>query len=232
MIIPDKNLFIVTSALKPLGGGYFSDGERYQQTVDGIRSIRKVLPDAIIVTSDVSVRPLSEMEINGVAKLSNIFVDMSKDEVVMDLSNKGMKSLAENVLLFNTIQTLRNSPETAQMMSSVKRIFKFSARTILEDSFDASEYDNLFGKFVFKKRIPTWMNPPVISDLLITRMFSLCPSLIDTYLSVVGQNIQAIQQGFDTEHAHFYNIPKQHLVEFDKLHCHGWLAGNGKIEYY
>mgnify|MGYP003338550445 FL=1 len=76
------------------------------------------------------------------------------------------------------------------------------------------------------------MNPPVISHLLITRMFSLCPSLIDTYLSVVGQNIQAIQQGFDTEHAHFYNIPKQHLVEFDKLHCHGWLAGNGKIEYY
>ena len=150
MIIPDKNLFIVTSALKPLGGA-FSDGERFQQTVDGIRSIRKVLPDAIIVTSDVSVRPLSEMERNGVAKLSNIFVDMSKDEVVMDLSNKGMKSLAENVLLFNTIQTLRNSPETAQMMSSVKRIFKFSARTILEDSFDASEYDNLFGKFVDRK---------------------------------------------------------------------------------
>ena len=71
----------------------------------------------------------------------------------MDLSNKGMKSLAENVLLFNTIQTLRNSPETAQMISSIKRIFKFSARTILEDSFDDSEYDNLFGKFVFKKKI-------------------------------------------------------------------------------
>jgi hypothetical protein len=231
MIIPDKNLFIVTSALKPLSG-HFGDAERYQQTLDGLRSIRKIVPDAIIVTSDVSVRPLTEMEKNSVAEKSNIFVDMSQDKIVMDLSNKGLKSLAENVLLFNTIQTLRNSPEVSHVFGSVKRIFKFSARTILEDSFDIKEYDNLFGKFVFKKRIPTWMNPPTISDLFITRMYSFCPSLIDTYLNVIGQNIPLVQQGFDTEHAHFHNIPKEHLVEFDRLHCYGWLAGNGKIEYY
>jgi hypothetical protein len=36
----------------------------------------------------------------------------------------------------------------------------------------------------------------------------------------------------DTEHAHWVNIPKQYLIEFDKVHCWGWLAGNGQIEHY
>ena len=231
MIIPDKNLFIVTSALKPLGGP-FSDGERFQQTVDGLRSIRKILPDAIIVTVDASVRPLTDLEKTSVAEKSNFFIDMSKEETVFNLSNANQKSLAENVLLFNTLQTLKHSPETSRLMNSVKRIFKFSARSILKDSFDIKQYDDLFGKFVFKKRIPTWMNPPVVSDLYITRMFSFCPSLIDTYLNVISQNVPLIQRGLDTEHAHFANIPKQHLVEFDEIHCFGWLSGNGKVEHY
>lgn len=231
MIIPDKNLFIVTSALKPLQSP-FSDGERFQQTCDGLRSIRKILPDAIIVTSDVSIRPLSELEKISIAEKSNYFIDMSQDKIVLDLSNRGLKSMAENVLLFNTLQTLRHNPNTAKMMSSVKRIFKFSGRSILKDSFDITEYDNLFGKFVFKKRIPTWMNPSVVSDLLITRLYSFCPSLIDVYLNVIQDNIKLIQRGLDTEHAHFANIPKEYLTEFDELHCFGWLSGNGTIEDY
>jgi len=39
-------------------------------------------------------------------------------------------------------------------------------------------------------------------------------------------------QFMDFEHAHFVNIPKEHLVEFDKIHCSGWLAGNGQVEKY
>jgi len=39
-------------------------------------------------------------------------------------------------------------------------------------------------------------------------------------------------QFMDFEHAHFVNIPKEHLVEFDKIHCSGWLAGNGQVENY
>lgn len=231
MIIPDKNLFLVTSALKP-NMGFYSDEERFQQTIDGLRSIRNVVPDAIVVVADISVRPLTDLEKTAIAEKTNIFIDMSTDENVVHLSQNGQKSLAESVLIFNALQTLRHNPETSRIMNSVKRIFKFGARTILEDSFDISEYDNLFGKFVFKTRIPSWMNNPQISHLLITRAFSLCPSLIDTYLEVIGKNLPLIQQGFDTEHAHFHNIPQQHLVEFDRLHCFAWLAGNGKIEHY
>jgi len=103
----------------------------------------------------------------------------------------------------------------------------------LEPEFNLSDYDNLFGKYVFKKRIPTWM-PQVThgaTDLLITRMLSFCPSLIDNYMEVTQKNFPLFQF-MDFEHAHFVNIPKEHLVEFDKIHCSGWLAGNGQVENY
>lgn len=230
-LIPDKNIFIITSSVKP-NIGAFSDDERFQQTMQTLRSVREKVPDAIIVLSDVSVRPLSDLEKNSLAEKSNFFIDMGQEPTVKFLSENGMKSQAENVMMFHTLQTLKNAPQTIKMMNSVKRIFKFSGRSELEDSFDISEYDNLFGKFVFKKRIPTWMAQSQISHLFVTRMFSMCPSLIDTYLATISVNLQLVDQGFDTEHAHFANIPKQHLVEFDRLHCWGWLAGNGQIEHY
>lgn len=230
MIIPDKNLFIVTSSVKPAIGA-FTDDQRFQQTIDSLGSIREKVPDAIIVTSDVSIRPLSPLERTAIAEKSNFFIDMSQEPNTLELSQMGAKSHAENMLLYHTIMTLKAAPETSKMMNSIKRIFKYSGRTILEDSFDIKEYDNMFGKFVFKKRIPTWMNPPKVSDLFITRLFSFCPSLIDTYIQVIGKNLPLLNE-MDTEHAHFANIPDKHLVEFDKIHCWGWLAGNGQIEHY
>ena len=102
----------------------------------------------------------------------------------------------------------------------------------MADSFDIKQYDGLFGKFVFKKRMRTWMGNNAIPSLLITRLFSFCPSLIDTYLEVIQKNLSTISQGYDTEHAHFVNIPQKYLIEFDKINCWGWLAGNGQIEHY
>jgi hypothetical protein len=119
-------------------------------------------------------------------------------------------------------------------LEQVKRIFKYSSRSILEDDFNAEEH-NHFGKFIFKKRIPTWVNPPVsIADnLFITRLFSFCPSLIDTYLGVIQKNLNLLNQypQLDTEHAHYANIPKEYLLEYDNLKVWGWLA-SGQIEKY
>jgi hypothetical protein len=224
-LIPDKNLFIVVSSLKP-NMGAFSDDDRFAQTIASLKSLRKHVPDAFIVFSDISVRPVSDLEKQTIAGLSNAYIDMSQQPDVKKCSENKLKSQAENLLLFFTLHTLKQN----NMLNGVKRIFKFSARSELEDTFDIKEYDNLFGKYVFKKAIPTWMtNGP--RNLFITRMFSFCPSLVDNYLGVIQKNLPMLNQ-IDTEHAHWVNIPKEYLVEFDKVHCWGWLAGNGQIEHY
>lgn len=230
MIIPDKNLFIVSSAIKP-SIGIYSFEERFSQTVQSLKSVREKVPNAIIVSADVSLVPLTQMEKDIIYNYSDVFIDLSQEHNTKTFSERGMKSHAENALLFATLLTLRHNHELSKMLSSVKRIFKFGGRTELEDTFDIKEYDNLFGKFVFKKRIPTWMHPPITSNLLITRMFSFCPSLYDTYLNVIQKNFTVLDS-LDTEHAHFLNIPKEHLVEFDTLHCWGRIAGTGQIEHY
>ena len=224
-MIPNKNLFIVTSSLKP-NMGAFNDAERFAQTIASLKSVRKRVPEAFIVFSDVSLRPVSDLEKETIAGLCNAYVDLSEQPEVKKCSENKLKSHAENVLLFYTLHTLKQN----NLLKDVKRIFKFSARSELEDTFDIKEYDNLFGKYVFKKAIPTWMtNAP--RNLFITRMFSFCPSLVDNYLGVIQKNLPMLNQ-IDTEHAHWVNIPKEHLVEFDKIHCWGWLAGNGQIEHY
>ena len=227
-MIPDKNLFIVTSALKPVTGA-FSDDQRFSQSIATLKSLRKVVPNAIIIFADVSVRPVSALEKESIAGLCNYYFDLSEHPNVRRSSEEGKKSEAENMLLYFTLHTLKQN----NLLKDVKRIFKFSARSELEDSFDISEYDNLFGKYVFKRAIPTWMEPSISrpSHLLITRMWSMCPSLVDNYLSVIMKNLPLVQE-VDTEHAHWANIPKEYLVEFDKIHCWGWLAGNGQIEHY
>jgi hypothetical protein len=233
-MIPDKTLFIVTSSLKP-AMGVFKDDERFSQTVASLKSIREKVPEAIILFADVSVRPVSQLEKETLASLSNYYLDLSEEPNTRYCAINGLKSHGENCLLFATIATLKQDIGLSKMLSSVNRIFKFSARSELEDSFNIKDYDNTFGKFVFKKRIPTWTGDVKFGadHLLITRMWSMCPSLIDTYLSVIQENLKLLSNGIaDTEHAHFVNIPKQYLTEFDKIHCWGWLAGNGQIEHY
>jgi hypothetical protein len=104
----------------------------------------------------------------------------------------------------------------------------------LED-FNVYEHDR-WGKYVFKKRIPTWISDSrneFATDLLITRMFSFCPSLIDDYIRTLGANINIITQTeIDTEHAHFLNINKELLVELDQIHCQGTVATTKTLEVY
>ena len=228
-LIPDKNLFLVTSAIKPLNSRFYTDEQRFEQTVDTLKCIREKAPEAIIIVTEASYRPLSIDEKTTIQKLCDGFLDLSSKQDVSHFSGQKMQAWAESALLFHTLLTLKQQP----FMREVKRIFKVSGRTLLDEAFNLREYDGMFGKYVFKKRIPTWM-PQVVhgaTDLLITRMFSFCPSLIDDYLEVTRQNFPLLQH-MDFEHAHFVNIPKKYLMEFDKIHCSGWLSGNGQIENY
>ena len=230
-MIPDKNLFIVTSALKP-NFGVFNDSDRFAQTVASLKSIRKQIPEAIILFADISVRPVPDLEREAIGGLCNLYLDLKDEPNTNYCAVNGLKSHGENCLLGSVLINLKNNPQISPIMKDVKRIFKFSARSELEDTFNIKEYDNLFGKFVFKKRIVSWSNPN--TSLFITRMFSFCPSLIDTYLDTIRKNLNDLSNNLvpDTEHAHFRNIPEKYLVEFDKIHCWGWLAGNGQIEHY
>ena len=237
MIIPNKDLFIVTSALKT-SIGVIDDEARLRQTVDGLQSLRKYAPGAIILFVDASSRPVDEATMVLLSKYCDKSISFYGDEDLMTLANAGLKSQAEITLLFKTLNIIKQHPELQKMMASVRRVFKLSGRTNMLEGYDPKEYDDLYGKYVFKKRIPSWLPPhhqveADCSHLYITRMYSFCVSLIDNYINTLPEIYRTVNEfRVDTEHAHFGCINKDYVVEFDNLYCEGVLAGNGQTERY
>ena len=64
-IIPDKQLFVVTSALNP-NMGIINRDDRLQQTIDGLKSLRKKCPTAIVILAEGSPDKVEEYKIKDV----------------------------------------------------------------------------------------------------------------------------------------------------------------------
>ncbi len=229
-IIPDKNLFIVTSALRP-NIGVFDYGTRLQQTIETIQSIRMKVPNSLIVITDASVEPIPEGDLAQLSNWSDGFVTWNQDDQIRSFSQQGQKSIAESLLMLKTLVMLKRNPSISKMLNSVKRIFKISGRYRLNEKFDIDDYndDNLYGKYVFKQRMPSWCGR---DSLLVTRLWSMCPSLLDDYIATLPNIINSIAtQGIDTEHAHFECLNKDYLVEFYYVYVEGQVASTGEWHY-
>jgi hypothetical protein len=230
----DRTLFIVTSALNA-DMGVVNRTDRFEQTMKGLISIRKYVPDAIILLTDGSPHKLESEKLKALSHFANFAADFSSDEQITELAINHRKSEAENLLLLKTLMLLQQDDSMKDVMESVGRIFKFSGRTDLTDGFDLQEHMHQ-GKYVFKKRMETWLSDSrneFATDLLITRMFSFCSTLMEDYMKLCETNIALIlQTRIDTEHAHFVNIDKNLLVELDEIHCTGIVAGTGTVENY
>ena len=237
MIIPNTDLFIVTSALRT-SIGVIDDETRTRQTIEGLQSLRKAAPDALILWIDASSKVVDEATMAQVTQYCDKSISFFGDEDLMALANAGLKSQAEVVLLFKTLSIIKQHPELQKMMAGVRRVFKLSGRTNMLEGYDPKAYDDLYGKYVFKKAMPSWLPPQKqlesgCDHLYITRMYSFCISLFDNYLNTLPAIYQTINQhGVDTEHAHYGNIDKSYTIEFENLHCEGVLAGNGQTERY
>lgn len=232
--VKDKTLFIVTSALNA-DMGVVSREDRLEQTIKGLISIRKYVPDAIILLAEGSPHKVEVEKLKTLSHFANFAADFSTDEQISELAINHRKSEAENLLLLKTLMLLKQDESMNEVMSHVGRIFKLSGRTDLTDGFDVAEH-MIEGKYIFKKRMPTWLSDSrkdFATDLLITRMFSFCPILMEDYMRLCETNISLIlQTGIDTEHAHFVNISKDLLVEMEEIHCTGIVAGTGTVENY
>lgn len=233
-IIPNTNLFIVTSAINATIGAVNRE-DRINQTLDGLKILREQQPDAVIILSDGSPVAIEEDVLKQFVPYINLAMNWSSDKDITDFASLGRKSEAECVLLIKTLMMLQQEPQLMQMMQGIKRIYKLSGRTNLLEEFNDEEHDH-FGKYVFKKRMPTWINDErkeEFTDLLITRLFSFCPSLISDYIQTLYKIIGGvIKYHVDTEHAHYFYINKEYLVELDQIHCMGIVAGSGQSETY
>jgi hypothetical protein len=226
-----KNLVILTSALKPSQTLKIDKETRYKQTIDALKIVKEKFANDIVFFVDGSPEQLTKEESQEISKYVSGIVNCNGDKQIMEFSEKGRKSLAENVLIYKTLLLFKNRVD----LSKVKRIFKLSSRTFLNDNFDLEEHQQK-GKYVFKKRDPTWIKTQIKDEFnhsYNTRFYSFCISLLDEYMSVLDKNIKdMLQYDVDTEHAHFHNVDKLKVVELNSTKCYGYIAAKGEKEEY
>lgn len=231
-----KNLFLVTSALWS-NEGVISPEKRFSQTIDSLKNLRRKIPEDIVILTDGSPHTISKEKIDAVSKYVNAVVTWNNDSDIMKFASVGRKSEAEVVMLFKLLNMLRQNEQLRKFLPDVKRIFKYSARTFLLDKFTLDSYEDLEGKYVFKKPYPSWLSPELQKEttdsLYITRFYSFCISLVENYLKTLPNILDAIiQHNIDTEHAHHLCINKSKVVEFENLYCEGIMSGTAQREVY
>lgn len=234
-IIPNKNLFIVTSALNSKRG-VVNSTQRLKQTVDSLLNLKEKVPEALLLFVDGSPDPVPE----ETKKIINQYCQciwFGQHPDINAMASVGRQSEAELFLLFNFFCLFKQNIQFMKLLYEVKRIFKFSARSFLEDDFNINEYDGLFGKYVFKKSLPSWMSEErkrnITDHLYITRMYSFCPSLLDNYLQTIGPMLNnVIQHNIDFEHAHYLCLNKKNIFEFENIKCSGIVSTSGQLERY
>jgi hypothetical protein len=221
-----KTLFIVTSCLIP-AIGVFSPDERLKQTLETIDSIRKKAPGSFIILSDVSIEPLIGYE-ELVSKV-DLFLNLNQVDFLLYFTKNGMKSQGECAMMHVVLDYMQKNPD---LLKDVDRIFKITGRLQLDDGFTLNDYVGLDGKYVFKKRVATWMNEPIhgATHVFDTRLWSLTTDLVETHIKVL-QNVFPLLGPIDLEHAYFATLDKNLVVEFDKVHCRGQVASTGEWKY-
>lgn len=224
-----KNIFLVTSCMQPKFG-VISMEDRYKQTLETFESIRNKAEDSFILFTDSSPIPIEQYKWDVINSKVDMVLDLSKDEQVQQFNtHEQLKSFGENNLLLRSIGFLKTKYDFNKMEG---RMFKLGGRGKLLDSFNIRDYDNTHGKFIFKKRLASWMSPEIQSrfgstHILETRLYSWCLSLVDEYEQIIIKNFQLLNNGLDTEHCHFLNIPKDKLLEFDMMNVGMIVARNG-----
>ena len=109
-IVPDKNLFIVTSALEPRVG-VITKEDRFNQTIATLNNLKRKVPEAIILFTDGSPVLCDPEYVKEISKLVHAELYWHEDAQIKDFGMFGKKSEAEILLLLKTLTLIKQNPE-------------------------------------------------------------------------------------------------------------------------
>jgi len=216
--------FVVTSALCP-NTGVFTKEQRYEQTLNTIKSIRSKVSNSFILLSDSGPNPVPEEWIEHLTEICDdvLFV---KDPTLEQLNMYRMQTPAEIHNMKNALSYLKNLN-----LLGIDRVFKITGRAELTDDFNIIQYISnpaIKDKYVFKKSVDSWMGRGF--KLYDTRIWSFDYSMIDEVIAMhSGAFDTACSSGLDLEHVYYQLIPPAKVVEKDVLGLRCYVASDGTV---
>lgn len=237
-----KFLFIITSSIIPFRvGSFHSPQERFEQTLDTIKSIREKVPNSIIWVTESSPVELPEEYSTELIKQSDYYVEHYDDEVLCQLYDNldkcpekfdFGKSLLETRSFYNTLVQIDPLDFT--------RAFKISGRYTLNDEFDIADYESKFLDQYYVMKVHDmeddlfnlisgvagqvttglWsFDKSLLNETI--EMYQKCFSYMDTMMSYTG--------GIDIEHSIYKWIDHKKVIRISSLGVNRNHGPNGEI---
>lgn len=187
--------------------------QRYEQTVETIKSIRKYAPNSFIILVENSLFYFYSQElIDSVDSYVN--VSNRRESIQINLSRK--KGIGDTYMVIEGLNVLKKYNVKA------KRVFKICGRYWLTDKFNLQEHISTGDKYVFKRQEPSeYTDTPALS----TRLWSMSFDKIDETISLLYMVAKTMyEKSIDLEPSMFANIPKEKYILSNWLGLTGYLA--------
>lgn len=226
----DFNTFIVTGTINSIHGS-LSPEERFEQTLDTLKSVRDKDPSAKILYVDNSLQPLSKDIVEKILPLVDVFEQMPHNVFSLIANIHRWKSPGEANLLHHALMLIRKHNMVG------KRIFKLAGRYKLSDSFDISTYNDT--KFANKYAFVANHYNLTADNYFTTRhvwfleqtLISLDPFLIDEFSKLlIGMTHYMITTEACIEETMAQFIPMEKSVVIEKSHVEGLKADDKAVK--
>jgi hypothetical protein len=201
--------------------------KRYEQTLETLESIRTKVPDSIIVLAESSPDPVPQEILDFLVTKVDYLLKNSENSDIIHLGKNSHQSPAEAYSLFITLDVIEKLN-----LPNIHRVFKVTGRGQLTDDFNIDDYNDptLVGKYVFKKRVDSWMSKDL--QLVDTRIYSLCHTLIPETKEMMRRMVNhCLHTGRDLEHCTFELMDKSKLRERDVMGFKCQISSTGFLQF-
>lgn len=221
-------IFFINHALSVHHLSVFNNEQRFEQTLETLKSIDDKCPNNLKIIFDNSTVPIDDSYLKTIGGWNNTwFLDMGKHEYVNLYSINGHRSLAETYSFMGMLEWFK------QQNFVGKRIYKLSGRYRLNDNFvlDDPSYKNAF---VFPDALESWMDDNVrktveVNYLYRLRLWHMDFNLLDTFQKELPQIFEDCgKYGIDVEHSYYKHLHKYNVVEVPKIGVSGYIAPSGE----
>lgn len=222
-------IFFINSALNVNQLSIFNNEQRFEQTLETLKSIDKYCPNNAKFIFDSSPNPVDEKYLTQLSNYKDTwFIEMGGHDGIKLLSLNGLRSQAECYSFMGFISWFKEQNIIG------KRIYKLSGRYTLTDNFvldDPSYKDS----FVFAKALDSWLSKGTqeytgANKLFRLRLWHMDYNLLDSF----EKELPAIfddcsEYNIDVEHSYWKHLHKYKTIELEKIGVKGIIAPSGEV---
>lgn len=221
-------IFFINHALNVSQLSVFNNHQRFDQTLDTLRTIDDKCPNNLKIIFDNSPGSIEEDKLKMIGNWPNTwFIEMGKVERVKFLSEHGLRSLAETWSFMGMLEWFKEQGFKSN------RIYKLSGRYRLSDDFvlDDPSYKDAF---VFSTALDSWMpesqqKEAGVKKLYRLRCWHMDYSLLDTFIEALPKVFEDCSMyHIDVEHAYYKHLHTNKVIEVPKIGVTGYIAPSGE----